>query len=113
MLARFQKAPTQYCLQGAKRGLRYQTGTNDYGIMYVSSDFELSCLVNSDLLKIVLIANIYLRFWGKLEALFVYSDLKTANCTSSTSEGEYDAITQVATDILWLSRVLKRFSMEC
>lgn len=109
ILARFQKAPTPYCFhQAAKRVLRYLSGTKNYGIKYVSAKIDVSCFVDLDFAGDQEDRKSMSGYLVKLgNAVCLWGSKKQPTVALSTCEAEYNAMTHVAKEVIWMSRVIE------
>jgi len=113
ILARFQKAPTTYCHQAAKRILRYLRGTTTHGMMYESGNIKITGFVDSDYAGDVTDRKSMSGFIIKLgSASCIWGSKKQPTVALSTCEAEYHALTMSAKEIIWIRRVLQEVGFE-
>ena len=113
ILARFQKAPTQYCHRAAKRLLRYLRGTSEYGLRYVRGERKLHGFVDSDYAGDTVDRKSMTGFVLKLgDATVSWGCKKQTAVALSTCEAEYYALSRATQETLWVSRVLMESGLK-
>ncbi len=113
ILARFQKAPTAYCHQAAKRILRYLRGTTTHGLLYESGNIKITGFVDSDYAGDVTDRKSMSGFIVKLgSASCIWGSKKQPTVALSTCEAEYHALSMAAKDIIWIRRVLQEVGFD-
>lgn len=107
ILARFQKSPTNYCHQAAKRVLRYLRGTNKHGLLYESGQLTIKGFVDSDYAGDINDRKSMSGFCIKLgNATCTWGSKKQPTVALSTCEAEYHAMTLSAKETVWIRRVI-------
>ena len=108
ILARFRKDPTAYCHRATKRVLRYLKGTTTHGFAYTKEKLEEICHVDADYAGDTDDRKSMSGYLVKLgDAVCVWGAQKQSAVALSTCESEYYALTLVANEAVWISRVLQ------
>jgi hypothetical protein len=106
-MSRFMERPTMEHLQAVKRILRYVVGTLDYGLHYGRAHTaRFVGYYNSDLASNVDTSKNTTGMMFFLDCLVSCQSLKQKVVALSSCKVEYIATTTVATQALWLSRML-------
>lgn len=106
-LARFQKAPMAYCHRSVRRVLRYLRGTNEHGIQYHCGQMDIQAFVEADYAADVVDRKSMSGYLIKLgDATCVWGSKKQNAVALSTCESEYYAIALVASECVWVRRLL-------
>lgn len=109
ILARFQTAPTLYCIKAGKCVIKYLNGTRSYGFKNEAGTLDISCFVDSDYAEDVVDRKCMSGFMVKLRnAECFWTSKKEPTVALSTCEAEYHAMTHAAKEIIWVSRVLQQ-----
>ena len=118
ILSRFNESPTRYCLEAAKRLLRYVRHTKNLGVtMQVKDPFDTSiktesesrvnCFVDSDYAEDISDRKSTSGFIVKLgNAPCIWGSKKQIAVTLSTCEAEYHAMTIAVKEVIWLQGVM-------
>jgi hypothetical protein len=115
MLASHQVAPTAPCMSAAKHMLRYLKGTAHYKLRHTrgSGDGKLSCYVDADYAGdvsdrksrtgyVVMLGDFPVA-WGSHKQICV---------SKSTAEAEYVALSEAASEVLWLRHLMEELGKK-
>ncbi|XP_070672588.1 secreted RxLR effector protein 161-like [Malus domestica] len=108
MLSRYMEEPSQLHFGAGKRVLRYVQGTLDYGIMAETRSLRLIGYTDSDwagCLDDMKSTSAYLFSLGS--GICSWRTKKQNVVAQSSTEAEYVAVTKVASQVIWLRRILK------
>lgn len=112
-LARFQKSPTAYCHQAAKRIIRYLRGARRMPWKYEASNVYLKAYVDSECAGDTKCKNLTSGYLIKRgSALCIWSSEKQPAVALSTCEAEYHSITMASKASLWIKQVPLGAGME-
>ena len=114
ILSRFQKSPSNYCFQAAKRVLRYLKGTIDFELIMKPGDITLYAYVDSDYAGDTIDRKSMTGFLMKIgHGLISWAAKKQSSVALSTCEAEYFAMSVAGQEILWLRSVLAEMGFPC
>ena len=107
ILSRFQKNPTAYCHQAAKRILRYLCGTLNYGIWFSDDNLILNSFVDSDYGGDIVDRKSMTGIFVKLgSSPCAWISRKQKSVALSTCEAEFRAMTDAGMKLLWIKKTL-------